>query len=90
VESAVQSFMNRETQKAQVAVVLLATGTSGPEIEEALQALAVRNRVAHEGYLPTLAEAKALRAVVKTIQRLAGIDEIKSPVLTAFNSLSPG
>lgn len=86
---AVQSFMSRETKKAQVAVVLLATGACSVEIEEALKALKVRNRVAHEGYLPAAAEATALRNVMKTIQRLAGLEEIKSPALTSFNMLSP-
>jgi hypothetical protein len=86
---AIQSFLDRETQSAQVAVVLLATGAHSVEIEQALHALKVRNRVAHEGYQPTPAEAAELRTVVKTIQRLAGLEEIKSPVLTATNSLSP-
>jgi hypothetical protein len=84
---AVQSFLDRETQSAQVAIVLLATGANSLEIEDALTAIKVRNRVAHEGYLPGAAEATALRNVMKTIQRLAGLDEIKSPVLTNTNML---
>jgi hypothetical protein len=63
----------------------LATGANSVEIEEALK---VRNRVVHEGYLPAAAEATALRTVMKTIQRLAGLEEIKSPVLTPTNMLS--
>ena len=85
---AIQSFLNRETQSAQIAVILLATGANSIEIEEALEALKVRNRVAHEGYLPSDVEATALRNVMKTIQRLAGFEEIKSPVLTFNNMLS--
>lgn len=85
---AIQSFLDRETQSAQVTVILLATGANSVEIELALQALKVRNRVAHEGYLPSAVEATALRNVMKTIQRLAGFEEIKSPVLTFDNMLS--
>jgi hypothetical protein len=89
VESAIQSFMNRESQRAQVAVLLLATGAANAEIEQALLALAVRNRVAHEGYRPSPSETEALRGVIQTIKRLAGIDEIKSPVVTLSNELAP-
>lgn len=85
---AIQSFLDRETQSAQVAVVLLITNTGNDEIEEALQAIKIRNRVAHEGYLPSAAEAATLRSVMRTIQRLAGLEEIKSPVLTSGNMLS--
>lgn len=85
---ATQSFRDRETKQAQVAVVLLATGAEDAEIEGTLQALSVRNRVAHEGYRPSEAEAIALRNVMKTIQCLAGLEEIKSPVLTSSNALS--
>lgn len=86
-ESAIQSFFDRATKNAQVAVVLLATGAESAEIEEALKAIKVRNQVAHEGYLPSAAEATVLRRVMKTIQRLAGLEEIKSPVLTLNNML---
>ncbi len=85
---AVQSFLDRETQSAQVAVLLLATGASSAEIEQALHALRTRNRVAHEGYMPSTAEAAGLRGVIGTIQRLAGLDEIKSPAMTYTNMLS--
>lgn len=85
---AVQSFLDHERQNAQVAVVLLTTDASDNEIEEVLQALKVRNRVAHEGYLPSAAEAIALRSVMRTIQRLAGLDEIKCPVLASGNMLT--
>ena len=87
-KKAIQSFLDRATQNAQTAVILLATGANNFEIDQALAALKVRNRVAHEGYLPSAAEATALREVMKTIQRLAGLDEIKSPVLTSTNMLS--
>jgi len=89
ISAAVNSFMDGESQKAQVAVLLLATGAATAEIETALNALSVRNRVAHEGYLPTPAETAELRAVVQTIKHFAGIEEIKSPVLTGSNMLSP-
>ena len=85
---AIQSFLNSERQNAQVAVVLLATGAEGSEIEDTLQALKIRNRIAHEGYLPSAVEATALRNVMRTIQRLVGLDEIKSPVITFSNQLS--
>jgi hypothetical protein len=85
---AIQSFLDRETQSAQVAVVLLATGADDAEIEQALCGLKVRNRVAHEGYLPTSVEAGELRPLVKTIQRLAGLEELKTPAFTTGNSLS--
>jgi hypothetical protein len=88
VKSAIQSFMDRESRKAQVAVLLISTGAATVDIEGALEALDVRNRVAHEGYHPTPAEAGALRKVVQTIKRLAGIDEIKSPVLSSTNRLA--
>lgn len=84
---AIQSFRDRETQNAQVAVVLLATGADDAEIECTLQALTVRNRVAHEGYLPSAAEVIALHNVMRTIQRLDGLDEIKCPMLTSSNML---
>jgi hypothetical protein len=87
VQSAIQSFQNRETQSAQIAVTLLATGACVDEIENALKALKVRNRVAHEGYLPTVDEAAALRKVITTIQKLAGLEEIKNPVFTLSNML---
>lgn len=87
-KSAIQSFFDRATKNAQVAVVLLATGAAdSAEIEEVLAAIKVRNLVAHEGYLPSDAEATALRSVMRTIQRLAGLEEIKSPVLTLNNML---
>jgi len=85
---AIQSFRDRATQNAQVAVVLLTTGANSTEIEETLQTLKVRNRVAHEGYLPSAGEATALRNVMKTIQRLAGLEEIKSPGLDFGNMLA--
>jgi hypothetical protein len=88
VQSAIQSFQNRETQNAQIAVVLLTTGARTDEIEDALKALKVRNRVAHEGYQPTTDDAAGLRNVMKTIQKLAGLEEIKSPILTFTNKLS--
>jgi hypothetical protein len=85
---AIQSFLDGERQNAQVAVVMLTTGARDSEIEDALQALKIRNRVAHEGYLPSAVEATALRNVMRTIQRLVGLDEIKSPVNTFSNQLS--
>lgn len=67
---------------------MLATGAAdSAEIEEVLGAIKVRNLVAHEGYLPSDAEAITLRSVMRTIQRLAGLEEIKSPVLTLNNML---
>lgn len=85
--SAIQSFFERAAKNAQVAVLLLATGAESAEIEETLKAIKVRNRVAHEGYPPSYTEAAALRSVMRTVQRLAGLEEIKSPVLTLDNML---
>lgn len=84
---AIQGFLDRETQSAQVAVVLLAIQADSAEIEEALKAIKVRNRVAHEGYAPSPSEATALRSVMKTIQRLTELEEIKNPAMTSGNVL---
>ncbi|MDP9013602.1 MAG: hypothetical protein M3O41_13320 [Pseudomonadota bacterium] len=85
---AVQSFLARETQSAQVAVVLLATGANKVGIEEAIQALKVRNRGRPRGISPVGSRGDRAGNVMKTIQRLAGLEEIKSPVLTLNNMLS--
>lgn len=85
---AVQSFLDHERQNAQVAVVLLIERASRDEVEEVLRVLRVRNRVAHEGYLPSTDEIAALRGVMRTIQRLAGLEELKCPVLESGNMLT--
>lgn len=85
---AVQSFLDHERQNAQVAVVLLIERANPDEVEEVLRVLKVRNQVAHEGYLPSADEIATLRRVMKTIQRLAGLEELKCPVLESGNMLA--
>jgi hypothetical protein len=89
IKGAIQSFQDRETQRAQIAVVMLALGEAEEAIENALDALRLRNKVVHEGYRPTSDDTNTLRKVLRTIGKISGIDEIKSPVLTNSNLLGP-
>jgi len=88
IKPAIKSFQDRETKRAQVAVVMLALGEAQKDIENALQALHLRNKVVHEAYQPTIADTKVLRNVLRTVGRISGVGVIKSPALTSGNQLS--
>lgn len=89
-KNAIDSFLNRETpMNVRVSVILLASGENIKHIEGALSALETRNRVVHERYQPTAENLADLRDVMKIIQRLIGLEELKIPVITSANVLSP-
>lgn len=90
IKSAIQSFRDRETRSAHVAVILLVLGAPENETETALRAVKLRNDVVHEGYQPTESDAQMIRGVIQTIRRISGTEEIKTPVLDlSFNKLFP-
>lgn len=88
IKAALHSFHDRATLGAQVAAILLVLGVEEQEIEEVLAAVKVRNKVAHEGYDPTEADAGSIRGVIRTIRKLGDFDEIKCPFLDGGNMLS--
>jgi hypothetical protein len=88
IQPVLQRFFDREPQRAQCALVMLALNLEEREIESALTAIKIRNQTVHEGYQPTPQEAELVRSVMHTIRKVSGIDEIKSPALIGSNRLS--
>lgn len=89
IRSALKSFDDRAPHKARVAVVLVLLGMNEIDIEIVLQTVHIRNKVVHEGYSPTSQDCALLRRAMVAVRLVAGVTEIKVPVLESGNSLSP-
>ena len=81
VKRAINGFRSGQTQMAQVAVVLLLIGASEDEIQNTLEAVEIRNRVVHEGYVPGESDGWNLRKVMQAIEKIGNFATIKSPSL---------
>lgn len=88
IKAATDSFLDGETRSAHIAVVMLMIGAPEQDIETALKAVNIRNRVVHEGYQPTESDGRILREVMQAIRKIGKLDELKSPSLDfGYNTL---
>jgi hypothetical protein len=87
IKRAISSFLDGETRKAHVAVVLLLIGASEHEIQNTLKAVEIRNRVVHDGYIPGESDGRILREVVQAIRKIGNFAEIKSPTLDSGTNM---
>jgi hypothetical protein len=86
-KAAINSFFNQTTQ-SQIAVVLRVAKLPVDDIEQVLQTVKIRNLAIHKGHKIMDREAQGLRHLIKIVARVLDLDALKTPILTASNSLS--
>ncbi len=76
--------------KVRLAVLLTGTSLVPQEtVENALRAIDLRNEIVHEGKQPNTSSNPLFFALVQCIKVLLALPELKTPVITYTNELTP-
>lgn len=89
IESAIMGQLDRSPLTNLVAIALRLSGFAAADIELVLHAIAVRNRVVHDGDHPSRDEIDVLRHSLVVLAKLLGLPEFKQPILDAGNAMGP-
>jgi len=89
IQLAMQSFTNGPPLKTQAAVLMKLLQFSSDEIIDVLAIVKMRNAIVHEGKAVSPDDTATLRRAMTSVAKLVGLDELKMPVLSSGNAMSP-
>jgi len=88
IEKAINNFLNT-TLDSQLTIVSIHMRVDTTDIEKAIEAIGIRNKVVHEGYNPFSSEKDKLQALLNITSRIISGPGVKFPTINPGNAIMP-